>query len=521
MHHQLSKRALAAALATIALAVGTLVAGAPAASAALASAPTSAVLCQGYAGCTALGMTNHGYSTRTAGYWRMVPGHNCTNYAAFLLIKAGASRTRPWTGNGNANAWGHYLPNDAVPSAGAIAWWDANTNGSGAAGHVAFVEAVLSPTTIVVSEDNYGGDFYWKVITAADPHWPTGFIHRQEPGLAAGVAAWSGRFVDQTMYTDATLTTPLPEGYVKPGATAWVNVRYQNLGSAAWVGTSLGTPFDPAPPIASGWPTPDRVGQQREASVDIGGIASYVFAVQAPAGVPDGTTSSTVLQPVSPASGWMPGGKATLGFVTDSRDPFTVAPPPTLAGAAREGQTLTASVGAWAPVVPSIAFQWTRDGVAIPGANTWAYTLTAADVTHRVALAITGSADGYIPVTQSSAPTAVVASRWPSSLTAGGRTVVGQQLVSANGVYRAGVTTSGKIAVVNRLTAKVAWSTRKIGAVKLKLRSDGNLVAYARSGRVVWQSKTKKSKAVRLGLSTTGKLVLYTSAGKQKWKTTT
>ena len=39
-------------------------------------------------------------------YWRMYAGHNCTNYAAYRMVKAGLPNTRPWSGGGNATYWG-------------------------------------------------------------------------------------------------------------------------------------------------------------------------------------------------------------------------------------------------------------------------------------------------------------------------------------------------------------------------------------------------------------------------------
>ena len=39
-------------------------------------------------------------------YWRMYSGHNCTNYAAYRMVKAGLPNTRPWSGGGNATYWG-------------------------------------------------------------------------------------------------------------------------------------------------------------------------------------------------------------------------------------------------------------------------------------------------------------------------------------------------------------------------------------------------------------------------------
>ncbi len=60
---------------------------------------------------------------------------------------------------------------------GAVAWWDSFAGGWGENGHVAYVERVLSSTTIQVSEDIYNGDFRWRTISRGEAAWPSGFIH--------------------------------------------------------------------------------------------------------------------------------------------------------------------------------------------------------------------------------------------------------------------------------------------------------------------------------------------------------
>ena len=64
-------------------------------------------LCTGYTSCANAGMGSAGYAQASGQmYWRMYSGHNCTNYAAYRVIKNGYSSTRPWDGSGNATYWG-------------------------------------------------------------------------------------------------------------------------------------------------------------------------------------------------------------------------------------------------------------------------------------------------------------------------------------------------------------------------------------------------------------------------------
>src|SRR5688572_21282712 len=59
-------------------------------------AATSSYLCTGYNPCREAGYSDAGYGANNDEmYWRMYSGHNCTNYAAYRMIKAGMSRERP------------------------------------------------------------------------------------------------------------------------------------------------------------------------------------------------------------------------------------------------------------------------------------------------------------------------------------------------------------------------------------------------------------------------------------------
>jgi hypothetical protein len=132
----------------------------------------------------------------------MYPGHNCTNYAAYRLIQNGANADY-LKGHGNAYEWGsqasaHGVAVNGTPAVGAIAWWDANSNGVSGSGHVAYVEEV-GDGYIVVSEDNYGGDFRWVKLTPGS-RYPTAFLHFKDvapstqvnDGVALTAANWSG-----------------------------------------------------------------------------------------------------------------------------------------------------------------------------------------------------------------------------------------------------------------------------------------------------------------------------------------
>ncbi len=113
-------------------------------------------------------------------FWTMAPGHNCTNYMAFRLIKAGMSTKVQWlhdAGDWAREARSHdYAVND-VPEVGAVAQWTGGQPNISTAGHVAMVEAVTE-TSMTITEDNYpSGPLRVRVISKGDKAWPSHFIH--------------------------------------------------------------------------------------------------------------------------------------------------------------------------------------------------------------------------------------------------------------------------------------------------------------------------------------------------------
>lgn len=85
---------------------------------------------------------------------------------------------------------------------------------------------------------------------------------------------------------------------------------------------------------------------------------------------------------------------------------------PTLKGNNWVGQTLKATVGLW-DAAATLTHQWYRDGVAILGATAHSYLLQKADIGHKITMATTGTATGYVSKTSTSAPTAVILSGIP------------------------------------------------------------------------------------------------------------
>jgi surface antigen len=150
------------------------------------------VLCTGYDSCAAAGYSHSGYKENAStSWWNQYTGHNCTNYAAYRLVRNGMSRTKPASLSGNASNWGPSFTTqtNSSPAVGSIAWWDTSYSSTG---HLAYVEKVISASEILVSEDNWGGDFRWRRVTLAGGRWPKGFIHLKDQGttVATDSRAW-------------------------------------------------------------------------------------------------------------------------------------------------------------------------------------------------------------------------------------------------------------------------------------------------------------------------------------------
>jgi surface antigen len=120
----------------------------------------------------------------TAGAYRCVADKwgfyqgQCTSWVAYRLNQlngigfSNAYRGQHW---GNAANWGTAARNlgisvNGTPAPGSVAWYSS--------GHVAYVEKVNSPTSVVISEMNYdyANGFRVRTITTSSG-WPTGFIH--------------------------------------------------------------------------------------------------------------------------------------------------------------------------------------------------------------------------------------------------------------------------------------------------------------------------------------------------------
>jgi surface antigen len=483
------------------------------------------VLCVGYDACARGGYTNHGYKPKRDNlYWRMAGDHNCTNYVAYLLVKKGMANVRPWVGDGNAYAWGDFTEDyrDSVPVVGAVAWWDANRAPASSTGHVSYVEKVISKTEIIVSEDNWKGEFRWKRITKSGGGWPSSFIHFAD-SRTPKPEAYSATQVSQSVWTDKSKKTAVVSTALHPGATAWVELVYRNTGSKTWTGVSLATqqPAGRASELAAGWSSASKVVRHAESSVKPGSTATFGFAVKIPATATSGTSWVEHFAPRSTSGIWMMQSDALVIFGADSDIDFSTRPIPEITGTVTEGETLTAVAGAW-DAAAALTYVWKRDGQSIPGAVAATYVPTASDVGRRLTVTVTARADGRHISLQTSSRTRFVTSLTSDTLAVGETLRAGEGRISANGVYLLTQRADGNLVIYDRRTMIPLWANAQAGeTLSTRFSPTGALNTYTASGIKKWTSATSGSKAVRAVLRNDGHLVLYTKGNTKVWSSYT
>ena len=266
------------------------------------------VLCTGYDPCQAAGYPHSDYKQNAAtSWWRQSTGHNCTNYVAYRLVKNGLPNTKPATLSGNAYNWGPAFPDQTNddPAVGSVAWW--NTSYS-TTGHVAYVEKVVSADEILVSEDNWGGDFRWRKVTRTGGRWPNGFIHLKDQG-ATVVDTDVYRAVAPTRVLDTRTGLGAPLAKVAAGTSIGVQVSGRAGIPAGGVGTAL-LNLTVAAPAAAGYLTSYPSGAVRPGSRSVSFATGATVSELVPARLgTDGKVrlyTSATTNIVAEVVGWYP-----------------------------------------------------------------------------------------------------------------------------------------------------------------------------------------------------------------------
>ena len=174
---------------------------------------------------------------------------------------------------------------------------------------------------------------------------------------------------------------------------------------------------------------------------------------------------------------------ATAAILPGALRPAT----PTITGTARVGSTLTATSATWQPDKVTLAYQWLRNGKAIPGATQATYKLVQADATAVITVVVTGSLPGY--ATEK-------------------RTSVGTKPVALAPIVTTVPTISGTARVGATLTAKVSGWTSP--GTTLSYRWYRNGVAITGATKATYRL-VSKDKGTRIMVKVTGKATNYTT----------
>ena len=238
--------------------------------------------------------------------WKFYQGQ-CTSWVAYRLNQLNgiafndSYRGQHW---GDATNWGTAARNlkiavDGTPTVGSVAWYAGRSGDDD--GHVAYVEQVNSPTSVVISEMNYdfANGFRIRTITAGGGSWPTGFIHLGG-GSSVGLSITGPTLGTGTVGTSysgtvtATGGTPpyswsVTAGALPPGLS---------LGSAS--GSISGTPFIEGPSLFTLTVT-DSAGNKASASASLQVVSPQLLVIRQ-------GTSSALLGKVGLDDTWTPMG---------------------------------------------------------------------------------------------------------------------------------------------------------------------------------------------------------------------
>lgn len=408
---------------------------------------TSTILCKGFKECRESGYEVFGYAANYKKmWWRMYSGHNCTNYVAYRMVRSGLSEERPWNGSGDARNWGVVFSKktNQNPMVGSVAWWSSN--------HVAYVQQIIDEDTIVISEDHWGGDFDWRMITRSGGGWPTGFIHlnderidfEQRPAMRGQaqvdqlVRANPGKWEQPAQYAYQWLAKGKKiKGATKPtftppanlvGVPLQVRIRAKAPGyrvrfvRSPAASTAPGVFTTTAEPTIAGIA---KVGAELTAAAPVvapeAGELSYAWfadgALIKRAGEPTLILSGRELDKriVAQVTATRPGYTDAVlrSAATEPVGPekITVEGEPRLRGPLIAGRSLSVQTGVATPSDVNLEYRWFRDGKRIRGADQAQYALTGADVNTHIAVRVIYTKLGYTTVVQNAERAKAVRSR--------------------------------------------------------------------------------------------------------------
>jgi hypothetical protein len=186
-----------------------------------------------------------------------------------------------------------------------------------------------------------------------------------------------------------------------------------NVTSAAVTGALGDAPTAPAPAV-TGSPQVDQTLTVAAPAWSVPGVATTYQWERDGGAIPGAVGGTYRLTPEDvgaaitvTASGQKAGyrpGTVTTDPVTGALADAPTATTPAITGTPKVGQTLSVPAPTWSVTGVTTAYQWQRNGTAIPGATAPSYTVVPDDVGTSLTLAITGTKAGYAPGSVTTAP---------------------------------------------------------------------------------------------------------------------
>ncbi|WP_170116295.1 cutinase family protein [Rathayibacter caricis] len=193
----------------------------------------------------------------------------------------------------------------------------------------------------------------------------------------------------KTGYTTTSKTSLATAAIKAAAATAFTAAPTPTITGTASVGSTLtantGT-WNPVPTFTYQW--------KRGSTAITGATASTYKPVTADVGA---TLTVTVTGTKTGYTTTTKTSAATAAIASEGMATFTTAPQPSLGmgGTPMAGSTLFSHAGTWKPTPTSLAYQWTRNSIAIAGATSSTYIATRADIGANIGVTVTASKTGY------------------------------------------------------------------------------------------------------------------------------
>lgn len=318
--------------------------------------------------------------------------------------------------------------------------FSSTTTTSSATGAVTAADLTSTAVPTITSPDTFR---VGQRLTAVPGAWG--------PGTISFTYQWLRDGVD---IAGATASTYVPTAS-DLGTALSVEVTGSRFGYVSETTTSLETTdivigtFSPAPtPVISGtvrvgktltatvgtWDTgaTTLAYQWKRDGVNISGATALTYTLTA-----DDLDTDISFTATASASGYTSASRTSLTTNPVVVGVFPSTPRPILVGTGRVGTTFSVTTGNWGSTPDDFDYQWFKNGVAVVGATSSTFALTASHLSASISVDVTANRAGFTSVTRSSADTVVLSGLFTNSAASviTGILSVGQTLSASTGTW--------------------------------------------------------------------------------------